>query len=67
LLPFGNNVDVDLYYSSTWGFCVARFDKLGNSKAFRREASDRRAPRSEPELNFADIDYQYVTSDDLMH
>ena len=21
----------------------------------------------EPELNFADIDYQYVTSDDLMH
>ena len=29
--------------------------------------SKSKTPTLEPELNFADIDYQYVTSDNLMH
>lgn len=28
-------------YISAWGFCVARFDKLGNAKASKRGTSNR--------------------------
>ena len=56
------------YYSILRGaFIVARFDKLGNAKASTRGTGKRTGSTFEPELNFADIDYQYVTSDDLMH
>ena len=55
-------------YISAWGFGVARFDYDGQS--YEPKGVERATVQGftlEPELNFADIDYQYVTSDDLMH
>jgi len=56
-----------IYIHQCGAFTLLGFDNQGNARAFISWTGQKNGSTFEPELNFADIDYQYVTSDDLMH